>query len=277
MIARHRIVKTAAALFLAAGLAAARGAAPAGPGGDAAAPQKKASKKLPDEKDPKAQYERGVVALRYGLTDEAIRYGERAVELDASLFDGWNLLGSAYYAKSEFARSAEAYEKAAALRPAEAGIQKGLGLAYLELGEFEKAEAALKKAIAAEDDSESAFQLGKLCYNAKRFDEALAYALSAIRKDGRSARAYNLKGVTLNQLGRYPEAAGSFQAGLVLAPDDVGLSINLGIAYLNSGEPAKAKAVFEAVLPKIDEDRLRGQVEDYIKSIKDRFVPGPRV
>lgn len=270
MVIRQRIVKTATALFLAAGLAAAGCAAAAERGdGAAGAPQKKKAKKLPDEKNPQAQYERGVVALRYGLTDEAIRYGQLAVSLDANHFDGWNLLGSAYYTKGEFDRSAEAYEKAAAIKPGAAGVERGLGLAYLELKELEKAEAALKKALAAEDDSESAYQLGKLCYNGKRYDEALAYALTAIQKDGQSAKAYNLKGVTLNQLGRYLEAAGSFQAGLVLVPDDVGLHINLGIAYLNGNEPAKAKAVFEAVLPKIEAGPLRTQVEEYLKSIKD--------
>jgi len=271
MDSRQKIVRAVAALFLAAGLAAAGCAASAGTGDGRAAggPQKKKSKALPDEKNPQAQYERGVVALRYGLTDEAIRYGQLAVSLDANHFDGWNLLGSAYYAKGDFARSAEAYEKAAAIKPASAGIQRGLGLAYLELGDLEKAEAALKKALAAEGDPESAYQLGKLCYNGKRYEEALTYALSAIQKDAKSAKAYNLKGVTLNQLGRYPEAAGSFQAGLVLAPEDVGLHINLGIAYLNSNEPAKAKAVFEAILPKIEAGPLRTQVEEYIKSIKD--------
>lgn len=111
--------------------------------------------------------------------------------------------------------------------------------------------------------------MGKLSYNAKRYDEALAYALTAIQKDGKSAKAYNLKGVVLNQLGRYREAAGSFQAGLVLVPGDIGLHINLGVAYLNCSEPAKAKAVFEAVLPKMEPGPLRTQVEDYLKSIKD--------
>jgi tetratricopeptide (TPR) repeat protein len=269
---RPKIAGTVLALALAAGTAAAACAAPAAgtAGGPATeASQKKKSKALPDEKNPQAQYERGVVALRYGLTDEAIRYGRLAISLDENHFDGWNLLGSAYYAKGEFSQAAEAYEKAAAIKPEAAGIQRGLGLAYLELKELGKAETALKKAFEAEDDSESAYQLGKLCYNGQRYDEALAYALSAIQRDGKSAKAYNLKGVTLNQLGRYLEAAGSFQAGLVLAPEDVGLQINLGIAYINSNEPAKAKAVLEAVLPKITEDRLRSQVEEYIKSIKD--------
>jgi tetratricopeptide (TPR) repeat protein len=233
------------------------------------APQKKKAKALPDDKNPQHQYELGVVALRYGLPDEAVRYGLLAVGLDPGHFDGWNLLGSAYFTKGDYALAAEAYEKAAAIRPDAAEVQRNLGLAYLELKETEKAEAALTKALAAENDAESAFQLGKLCYNAQRYEEALDHTLAAIRRDGKSAKAYNLKGVILNQLGRYAEAAGSFQAGLVLAPEDIGLQINLGIAYLNSEQPAKGKAVLEAVLPKITEEKLRARIEDYLKSIKD--------
>ncbi|HSA94843.1 MAG TPA: tetratricopeptide repeat protein [Acidobacteriota bacterium] len=269
---RQKILQAATALVLAAAIAVVGCAAAAGTGASLAADgtqKQKKKAKVDEEKDPRAQFERGVVALRYGLTDEAIRYGQLAVSLDANFFDGWSLLGSAYYNKGEFARSAEAYEKAASIKPAAPGIERGLGLAYMELQEFEKAEAALKKALAAEGDPESAYQLGKLCYNGKRYEEALAYALTAIQKDAKSAKAYNLKGVVLNQLGRYPEAAGSFQAGLVLVPEDIGLHVNLGIAYLNANEPAKAKAVFEAVLPKIEAGPLKAQVEAYLKSIKD--------
>jgi tetratricopeptide (TPR) repeat protein len=232
-----------------------------------AAPQK--NKKLPDEKNPQAQYEMGVIALRYGLPDEAVKYGRQAVALDVNFFNGWYLLGNAYYAKADYAQAAEAYAKAAALKPEHADVQRGLGLSLVEINETERAEAALKRSLALDGAFDSAFYLGKLCYKAGRFEEALDYALEAIRKNGKNAGAYNLKGVTLNQLKRYAEAAGSFQAGLVLAPGDVNLQVNLGIALLNSGDATKARGVFEAVLPKIEQDTLRKQVEDYIKAIKD--------
>ncbi len=263
--------RVSTAIIAAAAIAFSALAVPAGAGTSrpVPGPQKKKAKALPDDKNPQHQYELGVVALRYGLADEAVRYGQLATALDPGHFDGWNLLGSAYYTKGEFALAAEAYEKAATLKPKAPDVQRNLGLAYLEIKEMEKAEAALKEALATQGDSETAFQLGKLCYNAQRFDEALAYVLEAIRKDGKSAKAYNLKGVVLNQLGRYAEAAGSFQAGLVLVPEDVGLQINLGIAYINSDQPAKAKTVLEAVLPKITEDVLRTRIEGYLKSIKD--------
>ena len=104
MIARHKTATTLLALFLAAALpavACAAAAAPAGTEASAAAPQKK-KKKSSDENNPQYQYEMGAIALRYGLTDEAVRYGQLAVSLDPEHLDGWKLLGLAYYTKGEF-------------------------------------------------------------------------------------------------------------------------------------------------------------------------------
>jgi tetratricopeptide (TPR) repeat protein len=236
--------------------------------GDAPAePQKK--KAQDNEKSPQYQYEKGLIALRYGLPDEAIRYGKLAVPIDPAHFNAWNLLGSAYYTKGEYTLSAEAYGKAVALKPDAGDAQRNLGLALVELKETEKAEAALKKAYDLKGDAEAAYFLSRLYYVEKRYDEALDYVVKSIKKNGANAGAYNLKGAVLNQLDRPLDAVGSFQAGLVLAPDDVNLQVNLGIAYLNAKEPAKALTVFEAVLPKIEQAVLKTQVESYIKAIKD--------
>jgi len=268
MIGRPRTTSIILALFLTASVASSAWAAPAAAaGGRPSEPQRKS--KVADEKNPQYQYEKGVIALRYGLADEAVRYGLLAVSLDSQHFNGWNLLGSAYYGKREFALALDAYAKAVAINPGSADAQKGLGLSYLELKEPEKAAAALKKSFEINRGYESAYLLAKLAYEAGRFEESLDYVLKSIQDNGQNAAAYNLKGVVLNQLARYAEAAGSFQAGLVLAPGDVNIRINLGIALLNSGEPSKARALFEAVLPEIEQDVLRKKVEEYIKAIKD--------
>ena len=148
MIAHRKTARTLTALFLAAALWSGACAAPAGAGRrPAAETQKQKKKKAPDEKNPQYQYEMGVIALRYGLPDEAIRYGKLAVSLDPGHFDGWKLLGLAYSDKADFALCAEAYEKAAAIKPGAADVQRGLGLAYVELKETEKAETALKRSF----------------------------------------------------------------------------------------------------------------------------------
>jgi len=254
-------------LAVAAGIA---GGAWAGVGRAEDAPSQSQKKKAQaNEKNPQYQYEKGLIALRYGLPDEAIRYGKLAVSIDPTHFNSWSLLGSAYYTKGEYALSVEAYGKAAALKPDAGDVQRNLGLALVELKETEKAEDALKKAHELTEDAEAAYYLARLYYIEKRYDEALDYVVKSIRKNGANAGAYNLKGAILNQLSRPLEAVGCFQAGLVLAPDDVNLQVNLGIAYINAKEPAKALAVLEAVLPKIEQAVLKTQVENYIKAIKD--------
>jgi len=267
MTIHRNAAKTLLALAVAAGIAGNALAAASRAGDAPAEPQKK--KAQANEKSPQYQYEKGLIALRYGLPDEAIRYGKLAVSIDPDHFDSWSLLGSAYYTKGEYTLSAEAYGKAAALKPDAGDAQRNLGLALVELKETEKAEAALKKAHDLTGDAEAAYYLSRLYYIEKRFEEALDYAVKAIQKNGANAAAYNLKGAALNQLDRPLEAVGCFQAGLVLAPDDVNLQVNLGVAYLNAKEPAKALAAFEAVLPKIEQAVLKTQVENYIKAIKD--------
>jgi tetratricopeptide (TPR) repeat protein len=255
------------------GCSSARASASTAPG-DMTAPSKKeavpgqrrSSKK--SEKNPDYQYEKGLIALQYGLTDEAIRYGHLGIELDPNHFHSYNLLGSAYYTKGDYAQSVKAYEKAVELKPEVAEIHRNLGLSYLETEQPEKAKPEFQKAYEINGDPEASFYLARLLYQEKEFEESLDYILITIQNNSKSAVAYNLKGVVLNQLGRYQEALGSFQAGLVLAPDDVGLQINLGIAYINTGAPGKAVPVLEKVLPRIKEAALKRRVEEYLEKIK---------
>jgi tetratricopeptide (TPR) repeat protein len=231
-----------------------------------AAAQRKPAKG--SDKDPQYQYEKGVIALNYGLTDEAIRYGNLAVTLDPKHYGGHSLLGNAYYKKGNFAESVAEYEKAAALRPDLAEAHSNLALACFETGVMDRAEAEFKQAAALKEQAVTCYYLARIYFNQKKLDLALEEAQKAVRRDPRYFRAYNVKGVVLNQLGRYAEATGSFQAGLVLAPDDVNLQINLGIAQFNNGEPEKARAVFEKVLPQIQDPALKATVESYLKAIK---------
>lgn len=221
------------------------------------------------EKDPQYQYEKGLVALNYGLPDEAIRYGNLAVSLDPRCYEGHNLLGNAYYKKGDFPQAIAAFEKALELRPELAEPHLNIALALFETGAMDRAEAELKKADAIKQDANVSFYLAKIHFNQKKYEEALVEIRQSINLNPRNAGTYNVKGVILNELARYAEAVGSFQAGLILAPDDVNLQINLGIAYVNNNEPDKARPVLEKVLPNVRDAVLKTRIEEFLKSIKN--------
>ena len=81
----------------------------------AAAQRTKPPKK--DETNAQYQYEKGVVALNYGLTGEALRYGNLAVSIDPKHYGGHTMIGHAYYQKGDYAEAAAAFATAAELRP----------------------------------------------------------------------------------------------------------------------------------------------------------------
>ncbi len=232
----------------------------------AAAQKTKSPKK--DETNAQNQYERGVVALKYGLADEALRYGNLAVSLDPKHYGGHSLIGHAFYQKGNYTEAAAAFGTAAELRPDLPEAHYNLGLACLETGDMDRAETEFKRANAIKEDAMSSFYLARIYLGQKKLDLALEEAQKSISANPRSAGSYNIKGVILNQLSRFAEAAGSFQAGLVLVPDDINLQVNLGIAYMNSGQPDKARPVLEKVLPLVQDPALKAKLEDYLKSIK---------
>jgi tetratricopeptide (TPR) repeat protein len=235
----------------------------------AAAQQKKAPKDKDKDKNAQYQYEMGSVALNYGLIDEAIRYANIAASLDPRHYGAQSLLGSAYFKKGMYAESAAAYEKAQELRPDLVEVHTNLGVVYLETGAQDKAVAEFEKAVAIDGNATAAFYLARVYFKQKKLDEALDAVQRSITKNGKNAGAYNLKGVILNELKRFAEAKGSFQAGLVLAPNDVNLQLNLGIAYYNNNEPDKARQTLEKVLPQISDPPLKLKVEEYLNAIKN--------
>lgn len=211
-----------------------------------ASPQNKVTRNT--EKDPQYQYEKAVVAMRYDLVDQAIEYLNQALALDPGHYQSYNLLGLAYFKKKNYADAASAYQKCLELKPDVSEVHSNLGIVYEEWGETDKAEEEYKKAYAIDGNPEAGFNLAKLCYGQNKLEQALDYVRESIQKKSGSAAAYNLQGVILNQMGRYAEALKSFQNALRLSPNDINLSVNLGIAYINNKEFSKAREIFALVL-----------------------------
>ncbi|MEW5901737.1 MAG: tetratricopeptide repeat protein, partial [Acidobacteriota bacterium] len=223
------------------------------------------------EKDPQYQYEKGVVAMRYELIDQAIEYFNQAIALDPLHAPSYNLLGYAQFKKKNFGAAAQSYQKYLGLKPNDSEARANLGIVYEELGMMLQAEAEYQKGFATDGNPNAAFGLAKVYYKQNKLEGALDYVKKAVQKTPGSAAFLNLQGVVLNEMGRYAEALSSFERALKITPHDLYLGVNLGIAYINNKEPAKAREIFEKILPEVQDDALKAKINEYLRLIKDNI------
>jgi Flp pilus assembly protein TadD len=223
------------------------------------------------ERDPQNQYEKAVISVRYGLEDEALKYLNLALSLDPAHAPSLLLLGNVQFKKGNYGAAADAFQKYMALRPNDSEAHTSLGLTYGQLGMADKSESEYLAALAIDGNPSAGFGLAKLYYEQNKLEPALEYIGRSIEKNPKSAAYYNLQGVILNQMHRYADALPSFETALLYAPDDVYVTVNLGIAYINIKEPAKARELFEKILPKVEEESLKAKINEYLKLIKENL------
>lgn len=221
------------------------------------------------EKNAQNEYEKAVIAKSYELPDEAVKYLSQALALDPRHYQSLNLLGIIHLEKKNYPEAVLVLEKCAAINPEFPDAHNNLGTAYLEMGLKDKAMAEYQKAFSINGNSLAGFNLANLYFDKKELPTALDYIEKAIQKSPGEARVHNLKGVILNEMGRYREAIESFQTAWSLNPADVNIGVNLGIGYMNDKQLDKAREMFEKVLPSITDPALRDRISEYIKLIKE--------
>lgn len=223
-----------------------------------------------NEKDPQHHYERAIVAMKYGLPEQAIKNLNQALSLDPNHYQSYNLLGHIYFEKMNFAEAASAYQKCLEIKPDFSEVRNNLGFVYQKMGSPYKAEEEYKESYSIDNNYEASFNLAKLYFDQNKLELASDYIQKSLRENWRSSKAYNLRGVILNKMGRYPEAIQSFQNALRIAPNDIIASVNLAVAYINNKDFDLARELLEKTLSLVQEQTLKDKIKEYLKLIKEK-------
>lgn len=193
------------------------------------------------------------LATAYRLSDrrdKAVDACRRALAIDPSAPGAWSVMGASLVESNRLDEAIPAWEglirATSGLASAEAW--SNLGVTYERLGRLAEAEAACRRAIAANPSYAPGHNnLGAVLAAAGRVDEALAAHHAALAANPAFARAYVNLAHTAQLAGRLDDAVAAARRAVELAPADVDARRNLAAALQETGDvDAASRAYAEA-------------------------------
>jgi tetratricopeptide (TPR) repeat protein len=154
-----------------------------------------------------------------------------------------------HFQGGRFPEAIKLLEQASRLRPADAAVHLGLGVALQAAGQTQSAVAAYNRCIELKADHVEAWcRLATAHQQLKQLDQAATAYLRAIELAPSFAEAAcNLGGILL-ELNRTPEAIEAFRRALAHKPQFPEAQNGLGIALKNAHQPTEAIAAFQQAL-----------------------------
>jgi tetratricopeptide (TPR) repeat protein len=159
------------------------------------------------------------------------------------------LLARAYLALGDADKANPAIDKAIALQPKSADAHRWKGIALEEGDDLDGAVKEITKATElAPKQAENFYELGQALARGKKNDEALAAFRKAAQVDPKHAKALLMAGAMLTEMGKESEALEQFKKAAAADSTYEMAWRNVGQLYQNQGKPAQAVEAFRTVV-----------------------------
>jgi len=161
----------------------------------------------------------GNIYLRLGRLAEAHTMYLKAIELSPPYFEVWANLGQSYRLQGELRKAVEAYSRALDLEPNHTLALVGRAQAYEALGVRSSALADYSAAIELEPEQwQTLANRAVLFFEEDQLDSSLEDLDRALELAPEEATLYQNRAFLLGKIGRHQEAASDLRAYLELAP-----------------------------------------------------------
>jgi tetratricopeptide (TPR) repeat protein len=195
------------------------------------------------------------VALDYVLLNDmsdAIHWLEIAALTNPTNADVLYALGRCYYSQSQYHEAEVAYLRLLAIKPDHLKAEENLGLTFEAENQSEKAEEALRKAVAWSEkrphnelpDEWPFLDLGSFLLDHDRAQEAVPFLQKATQINSTCAACHEKLGRALEQSGKAADGVKELQTAAQLDPKNPNIHFELGHAYRQTGAIDKARAEF---------------------------------
>ncbi|HTP04846.1 MAG TPA: tetratricopeptide repeat protein [Nitrospirota bacterium] len=154
---------------------------------------------------------------------------------------GYNGLGLAYFNKGNYDKAIDAFGKAIALHPAYGVAFNNIGNSYFRVGHYNRAIEAQTEAIALEPNNAIFYDNRGLSYaGIGAYDRAIDDFSKAISLDPTYAKSYHNLGFAYHSKGMYGPAIEEYAKAIALDPGNAIFRSNRGSAYAANGEYERA-------------------------------------
>jgi tetratricopeptide (TPR) repeat protein len=176
--------------------------------------------------------------------------------------------GAASYVTGDLPGALARYEAAVAETPDDPDAQNNLGQILVRLGRAVDALPHFDAAVDIDDSRWSyRFNRARTYGLLNLWEQAVAeYRAAANLFPDDHATAYNL-GLALMRVRNYPEAAGTLEHAVAMAPEETSFLITLGTAYVGAKQPDRARKAFEQFLDKAPADPEAPRVRSLLESM----------
>jgi tetratricopeptide (TPR) repeat protein len=194
-----------------------------------------------------------IVGLDYVLLDDyanAIKWLEKAVELDSKNKDAWYYLGRAYYTRGLLPESRRAFLTVLDLDSHDARAENNLGLILESEAKPSEALDAYRKAIEWQEGSphrseQPYLNLGSLLLELDRTGEAIAPLEKAVELGANNANCHLKLGTAYLRTNRLPVVQRELEKAARLEPENAAIHYQLGKFYKQTHKMDKAKIEFQ--------------------------------
>ncbi|MGN6618233.1 MAG: tetratricopeptide repeat protein [Ilyomonas sp.] len=168
----------------------------------------------------KAYYNLGLIDMVTENTETAIRFFEKAIELDGSIKSAYTELAKLYKKKNDFNKANEVLLTCILKLGEDAKIYNSIGVNYYTMAEDEKAVEFYKKAIALDEGfADAYFNLGLSYKMLNDYDNAINNFSKAIELNNNDFEAYSYLGEVYEKKGDTQKAKEFYSASIKIKPD----------------------------------------------------------
>jgi Tfp pilus assembly protein PilF len=194
-----------------------------------------------------------IVGLDYVLLDDytdAIKWLEKAVEIDDRNKDAWYYLGRAYYTRSRLVEARKAFQTVLDLDPRDVKAENNLGLIFESSSDPGAAIDAYRKAIAWQESSthpseQPYVNLGNLLMEQGQSKEAVTPLETAVGLAPDNGLCRLKLGTAYLRAGKLEPARHELEKATSLEPENAAAHYQLGRLYKELHDPDRARVEFE--------------------------------